>query len=731
MIAPENHVASIPTLISRTALDSQHAKLSAIDGGWLDGGGGGGNPSKNNGNITSYHRPVIHDIYCKLLRRIGDNVSDEEGQPQRRRRRRQTPLVNAGYAARMAVMTSYLEHWMERIIATDVMNHRHCQNERRMNADLSTRNETNIKDSCINVVVLGCGMDALGICSKHYLHDLRASEKQLSDDNDRVNNDSDGPTLPRCKVYEFDAWDNCLLKRNAMVQSGLLTESFSFGSVQQRNTSDNMSTNATVRGGDDLASRLSFFTISKGQLAIGNDEGDYDQSDDDDYFLMALDFRETITSTGDDERSKGRRKSILSLAMKSVGLDPSHPTIILSELVLAYLGNDGANATLHSIAADIICGNPNSMFVCLEPVFPGALTNKGGRCVGGCGDLNKLSVEESYAREYSQQFLGTLQRGDSRYASKSKSRIDSSSSWMHPLGSNFHSIKQRLRNCGFSPPNVICHSTLGEAAAQVAHLRRKSNNAPSFLRAKEPFDEHAALALNLNCYGVVCVFSSIPSTSLADISEDRACDILPWFQNYDDTPTVEVNPITTSLDDEHVRYLYGRIYVHLYDRYPAIRKMVKSAMKTDLCEEESDSSAIRHRYLSKGGNFWIAVDTGKSLIVGCIGIGLRIAKGKNEILSSPSVVEYEIHRLAVDDQYRGMGIGKKLLSIAEEYTRQQESEACLGGGPVTVKLWAVTPDCSTTANKLYESVGYGLEETFQAGTLCMNVYCKSFQLIRP
>ncbi|KAL7430953.1 hypothetical protein ACHAXH_003790 [Discostella pseudostelligera] len=704
MIAPENHVASIPTLISRTALDSLHAKLSAIDGGWLDGGGGGGNPFKN-GNVTSYQRPAIHDTYCKLLRLIGDNISDEEGQPQRRRRRRQTPLVNAGYAARMAVMTYSFEHWMGRIIAPDVMNHRRSQSEHLF----------------VNVVLLGCGMDALGICSKHFLHDSRASEKKLSDDYGRASEDSDTPTLPRVRVYEFDAWDNCILKKNAMVQSGLLTESFTFGNVHKRNTSDHMSTNATGQRGDDNASKSSFRTISKGRLAVEHDEGDHDQSnDDDDYFLMALDFRET-TSIGDDE-SIGKRQSILSLAMKNIGLDPSHPTIVLSELVLAYLGIDGANATMHSIATDVVCGNPNSLFICLEPVFLEA--------AGGCGELKMLSVEESYSREYSHQFLGTLQRGDSRYASKSKGRTgSSSSSWMHPLGSNSRSVMQRLRNCGFSPPNVICCATLGEAAANVAHLRRMSNNAPSFLQAKEPFDEHAALALNLNCYGVVCVFSSIPSTRLKDVSEDLACDIWPWFQKYENTPTIEVNPIASSLDDKHVRDFYGRIYVHLYSQYPVIRKMVKSAMKTDLHDEESSCSAIRYRYLSKGGNFWIATDPHKSLMVGCVGVGLRIAKEKNEILSSSSVVEYDIHRLAVDDQYRGMGIGKKLLSIAEEYTLQQESDAYMERSSATVKLWAVTPNCMTNANKLYESMGYGLEETFQAGTLCMNVYCKAFQLV--
>ncbi len=707
-------VASIPTLISRTALDSLHAKLSAIDCGWLDGhiahGGDSGNPK--NGTVTPY-RPNIHDTYCKLLQCIHDGMFDEKGQPQRRRRRCQTPLVNAGYAARIAVMTFILEGWIKRVIVPV---------EQGISVDVSTTsNDKDLKDLCINVVLLGCGMDALGICSKHYLNVLRLSEKRVSDGDDRASADPNPLILPRVLIYEFDAWDNCILKRSALVQSGLLTESFSIESTRQQETSHQQES-AKVEGGS--LSKSSFCTISKGRLVLDNVDDDYEQSNDEDYFLMALDFRQTTSIN----KSTAQRKSILSLAMQDVGLDASHPTIVLSELVLAYLGYDGANATLQSIAADVVGGNQNSLFVCLEPVFSresNALTFDGRRGVGVCGDPKMLSVEESYSREYSRQFSEALQRGESRNIPIAKDR---SSTCMHPLGSNSRSIRHRLRKYGFSSSS-ICHATLGEAAAKVTHLRRMSKSAASFLRAKEPFDEHAALTLNLNCYGVVCVFSVISSSNMKeDESNDRACDICPWSQKGGVTSTVEVNPIASIHDDKHVRDLYGRIYEHLYCQYPAIRKMVKYAMKTDLCDEVSNSSCstIRHRYLSKGGNFWIATDADKSLMVGCVGVGLRTGKGKNAIVSSSSLVEYEIHRLAVDNQYRGMGIGKKLLSIAEQYAFTQESDADLARSSVRVKIRAVTPNCLTNANKLYESVGYELQETFQAESLRMNVYCKTF-----
>ncbi|KAK1744462.1 hypothetical protein QTG54_004995 [Skeletonema marinoi] len=91
---------AIPKSISKTAIDSLHAKLSAIHDG-----------------IEGPHS----------------------------KRRRQTPLVNAGYAARMAVMTFMLEKWIDSVVS------RHHKNEG------------------INVVVLGCGLDALGLWSRNVL----------------------------------------------------------------------------------------------------------------------------------------------------------------------------------------------------------------------------------------------------------------------------------------------------------------------------------------------------------------------------------------------------------------------------------------------------------------------------------------------------------------------------------------------------------------------------------
>ena len=93
-----------PTSISRTALDSLNAKLSAIDAGWLDDGYEGrsrreGRSDTSNNNDNHNNDPVNDDdvgedndsytrringnlgLYCQLLglRRIGECDGTEEG----------------------------------------------------------------------------------------------------------------------------------------------------------------------------------------------------------------------------------------------------------------------------------------------------------------------------------------------------------------------------------------------------------------------------------------------------------------------------------------------------------------------------------------------------------------------------------------------------------------------------------------------------------------------------
>ena len=614
---------AIPKSISKTAIDSLHAKLSAVDAGWL---------SNNTDNDSSSSL----DGYTQLLEKIHDGIEGSHS-----KRRRQTPLVNAGYAARMAVMTFLLEKWIDSVVS------RHHNNEE------------------INVIVLGCGLDVLGLWSRNVL-DAALTEHHRHAENQ----------TPRLNVYEVDAWDNCVLKLHALKRSGILK-----------------ACRTTNNWDDDSAKESSFCTLIEGTINQATRKDDLS-----DYHLIAMDFRDIC-----------KDNLLLKKALDSTGFDPSQPTIILSELVLAYVGYASTNAILQSVLRDLLCGNECSMFACLEPMLP----TQAGQHHDSTNKKQLLSVKESYARDYANQFLGKLNRGTSSSSSSSSADDDV----FHPLGSNRETIIARFISCGFSMSNLDAAS-LGKAVAKVACTRR--------LRAKEPFDEHAALALNLDCYAVTCAFGG------SNNDGDVRC-LLPWLDQSlnNSSSTIKITTIADSSQDKLVGDLYGRIYTHLYNKYPAIRKMVKSALKTDLITDSTnDSSAIQNRFRARGGEFWIAIDMESSEVVGCIGVRQRKTKecededDKGGTSSPFSVVEYEVQRLAVDDKHRGKGIGKRLLNAVYEYSLRQGILEKKKKKGVSVKLLAVTPEALVNANNLYNAFGFIKEESFEGG-LTMNVYCKT------
>jgi len=614
---------AIPKSISKTAIDSLHAKLSAIDAGWL-----------------SSNSPSLLDGYTLILEQIYDGIEGPQS-----KRRRQTPLVNAGYAARMAVMTFILEKWFDSVLSRD----------------------ENIEG--INVVVLGCGLDAVGLWSRNVLNDTLTKYQQRAEDQS-----------PKLNVYEIDAWDNCVLKQHALERSGI---------VQVHRTTNNTD--------DDSTKESSFCALMEGTINKAASK----EVDLSDYHLIAMDFRHIC-----------KDKNLLKKALDSTGFDPSQPTIILSELVLAYIGYESTNAILQTMATHLLRDNGRSMFLCLEPMLPTGTeqhhysTNK----------KQFFSVKESYARDYANQFLGKLNRGNS-------STNSDDDDVFHPLGSNRETIVARLISSGFSMSNLDAAS-LRKAVGEVSSTHR--------LIAKEPFDEHAALALNMECYAVACAFGGSSDGNLGRL--------LPWLDHsmQNSSSTIRIAPIEDSSQDKLVGNLYGRIYAHLYNKYPAIRKMVKSALKTDLFADSANgSSAIQNRFEGKGGKFWIALDVESSDIVGCIGVRQRKINecddqsDTGELSSTFSAVEYEVQRLAVVDKHRGKGIGKRLLNAVYEYSLQQGSVVMKDMEMVenkknglSVKLLAVTPDVLVNANNLYNAFGFMKKESFGGG-LTMNVYSKT------
>ena len=686
-----NEAFIIPKSISKTAIDSLQAKLSAADSGWLKSDGNDDDDvisvsstddQDDDGNIL--------DGYIHLLEQIHKSINYNNGQQtddtNKRLRRRQTPLVNAGYAARMAVMTFLVETWIDSVVSS----------LRQIN--INRRNDDDDAAGNINLVLLGSGLDALGLWSKHAL------EKSLK----RHRQDADGnhhQTTFRINVYEVDAYDNCVLKQHALERSGILHECRTM----------------KKRGDEDADKNSLFGIITEGSINTMMEESNSSTINDDshqvDYHLIAMDLRDIRKDT-----------SLLQRALFSTGYDGSNPTLFLSELVLAYMDNESVNAILQSIVVQgCLCDNEFSMFACLEPMLPRISTEQENDCLA---DQKLLSVRDSYARDYAKQFLEKLNKGTSCSGAE-----EENSNMFHPLGVNEEMITARFISCGYSMANIGVAS-LGMATAKVACARRKKQ--PRFLCAKEPFDELAALKLNLGCYAVVCAFASS--------SENEMRGVFPWLKQplNDSSATIKITPISDALEDMLVGELYSRIYTHLYDEQPAIRKMVKSALKMDLRAESSDddgssSSAISNRFRAKGGEFWVAYDMKSSEMVGCIGIRQRKTReyhdddDDRESSSSSilSVVEFEVQRLAVDDQHRGKGIGKSLLNAVYEYSLQHgmrtQNREMLESTRMSVKLWAVTPEILVAANSLYKSNGFRKQESYEGG-LSINVYCKTVSI---
>ena len=598
-----------PSPIARTALDSLHAKLSAFEAGWLDSS---------------------LDDYKSLLKTLRAGLVDPSINANPRQTR-QTPLVNAGYAARLSSMTLVLERWISNAVENSAGTDGHRP--------------------AINIVSVGCGLDPLSLWGAAALQML-------------VSQDENSRGQFHVAIHEFDTPENCRLKHHALSNANLLDE-ISIDTSQ-------------VQGAKHPA--------FKGRVITENDNVVIS------YSLAALDLRNLDSFPS---------------ALKTSNVDSSHPTIVLSELVLAYVGEEGANGVLKSVSTEVLAENKLSMFLCLEPLFP-----------TDAASPEVMTVQQGYSSDYSEKFLGKLQKGHLD--------LEESMSWLHSLGGNLHEVQSRLEECGFPPREVHC-ATLANVSSHVARTRRVAS--PTVLRAREPFDEHAALMMNLNCYCVVCAFSI---SAVKDDMDDWKQNVCPWRIK---RPLVEIGQISTLNEDRQVRQLYSHIYVEYYNEYPVIRKMVKSALKMDLnikaFEEGREQSVIADTFRQKGGSFWVAKDK-DSNVIGCVGIGLRKKRKPTAEVLTNWIAEYEVQRLAVSSSCRGNGIGRQLLRAIEDTVTKHEAGLKSSYSPtactVDLKLWAVTPEPLHAANKLYQACRFVRVESFQSGKIRMNVYCKTITI---
>lgn len=546
----------------RTAYDSLSAKHSALQVGYQ--------PVKDN--------PTV---YANLLQTVASETTN---------RKRQSPLVNAGYAARIAVVTSTISSFIK-------------------------FHESGACTEKLQLVVLGCGLDLTSL----WAHSLC-------------------PT--RITVFEIDTEEICLEKRKILIANGL---------VQTTNPED----------GSALSAGLIFFA------SIVHNDCDMSTN----YSLQSCDLRE---------------KQQLQQALS--GVDTTLPTLVISEIVMAYLGRAGVDDVAKYVS-EHLCVAPTSVFVAYEPLGPIQHNYQ-----------HQQSVIEGYKAQYYQQFVDKLERG------LAKSSVDDV---FHPLGSSHQNVETRLERCGFGFAKACL---AGQAA--TCWIR---------LTAPEPFDEHAALALHLHSYALAVSFSfHVPLNlvrAMCPWSNATMQDRAPTAIQINDGSSIIMSPIEVR-DQQVVQDLFVHTYEDLSSDLKAVRKMVKMAIKSDLQASDSDP-CIARKYAMWGGIFLVALGEREGrTVIGCIGV--RLCQSRESFLSM-GLMCFEVNRLLVDLSSRGKGIGKSLLQACHRFI---ESEV----GPDTpYAVIATTPQLLKAANALYSSFGYSLEKEEKLGGVVLNtyIYCKN------
>lgn len=530
-----------------------------------------------------------------------------------------------------------------------------------------------LDSSKINLVFLGAGLDIVGIWAC-------------------LIGTYDTSINANVQLYEVDCEENFTEKRDALLNSEILSK---------------YSSHDEVNGGDAK--------ILKGRIGIYNEDKE-EQDEDCNFTLVSSDLRDI---------------SGLDKAFKATSFDSSVPTIVISELVLAYLNLDQngrhTNDLLNFISSHL-CTSRHSIFLAYEPVIP-----------GNDEDSKNTNIVQGYGMEYFSQFVSKLDRGNARDTT-SGNRCDFEaveSSSFAPIGKSSSHVIDRLRNSGFD--GIVGCTPVAKAAGYITES----------IQPPELFDEHAALRLHLYCYSIICATGSYNRSTSQDAKNWVA--ICPWlkielnnvtkgsgtkFQREIDGTNLVLTPIKCE-DQEEVRSLFNESYADLCEQFPSVRKLVKAALKSDLNAKyksgpttDSMDCAIWQHYCAKGGAFWVVTrdsfacdadnlsnsqhNRNNCTVVGCIGVkkcaSSAVSSHRYEAL-------YEINRLAVISSDRGNGIGKALLHCVEEFVRGREATGKIG-------ILATTPQVLHAANYFYTANGFLIDKESVIGSMVIRSFVK-------
>jgi ribosomal protein S18 acetylase RimI-like enzyme len=594
----------------------------------------------------------------------------------RRRSRQQSPLVNAGYAIRVAQVLCQVQHFVQYHHQQQQLSNNPPQQQReqectfqpdscpddRSHAPTTSSSmpiESNPCNDCIQIIVLGAGLDVVGLWA--LLHHSQC----LS------------PGAVSLRVLELDVPAIMDLKRQALRDWTCWRE--------------------TTNGTNDSAETTNRPLHTTFQYVSGNNDANV-TAPSLTLELMSVDLQDV---------------SMVQQALATSTLHSHHPTLILSEVVLAYLEPASTDAIVYWFATHWVSHHPTSCLVVWEPW--GSSSEQDEAC--------PLSVTTGYQRSYFSLFARTLHKASSATTNGPP----------YPLGSSLLNIQQRLSRLGYQA--VI---TTAAAAAAATHY--------TVTRVQEPWDEGAALQLHLHSYALVCAFATNNTTTTTTTVQQRLFRMgqCPWWTGIRPQqvmsrlrPTVEHVLHPESLescpvaavwlrsplmeDEQAIRDLYQTTYQYLFVDYPAVRKVVHTAHITDFASHSStttndrDVSAIAQRFRKDGGMFVVLAvhDHGLTLAGTIVGfVGARSLPGRSRTL--------ELQRLIVHASYRQQGLATHLLQAVEAFGRTKYSTA--------FAVEAITPAKLQGSNRFYQSQGFTVQEELYHGTMLMKIYSKQYHL---
>ena len=666
-----HHHPSVGTSIAKTALDALHAKVSLVHCGY--------NPVRTEHNGGLY-RFLLDAIRLGVSTTATTTTNNEEGSTRENNNvstffKRQSPLVNAGYALRVASLSKMIHEFIVMNNSSSGTRTKKDNNDNDEHVHAKPSNPTTIATKDVNIIILGCGFDVLGLwaCGGY----------------DNVN------------VYEVDCIENCIVKAKSLIETELI---------------DPTTTSATTTTTTTLAT-------------LANEPNEKNKPTTNRVILkgtIGTKFKEQSTTTNTNLKAKNNNNnnnnngytllsanlqhiSSLQEALLQSSFDETLPTMVVSELVMAYLGSDAVSDLLSFLANKVCRPNDQSIFIAYEPTLPSSNNNSGSS-----------SIIQGYAKEYFSQFESKLNKGNN-------DKEKNASSLFEPIGPSAYDAIQMLRSCGFNGP-VDCK----EIATACKGLALSHVNL-----SPELFDEHAAFRLHMHCYSVIgakvsCMSSRNhhkSSTSSSSSSVRHYLNVCPWSKLDDATKgfgqsfhTNQDNLTLSAIKKEHqeqVRILFSNTYQHLFDNYPSVKKMIKTSMKVDLkskvIDSKTNSCAIWEYYSQRGGSFWVVLDGAHDdKVIGCIGV-TRMAQ--NSHMDSSSDRSYELHRLAVHLDYRGRGVGKLLLETAAEFIHCKELSE-------KISVFATTPEILESANLFYSSHSFQNIDEVILGTMKLIVYKK-------